>query len=452
MKQKIIPIEGMHCRSCEIMIKEKLEELKGVTSAKVSLKTESAIINASQLPSDGEIARAVNRAGYKVAGLRVDDVRAPFIANDSSVYRDIMIGVALSVAIAIIFAMSNFDVTNLTTDSSSLAVTGLLIGLTAGISTCMALVGGLVLAISAKHAEQYPSASVSQRFRPHIFFNAGRIVGFALLGALIGGLGSIFQLSGSVLGWLMIIVSFVMILLGLNLSGLFPRLNSVTLPSWLSEKLGITNKSKGEYQWYRATAVGALTFFLPCGFTQAMQLMAVGTGSPLLGAVIMGTFAVGTAPGLIGIGWLTSVVKGAFAKSFFRIVGVGVIALALVNLSGALTLVQIKFPDFSNTSSKVTMISEDTVRLDTVFTPGPDPDISPKNFTVKVGQKAALVVDVTGDGVGCMSTIMIPGLYDKPLFLKKGEDLVLEFTATQPGVYPITCAMGVKRGEIVVEG
>ncbi len=452
MKQKTVQIEGMHCRSCEIMIKERLEELNGVTRAKVSLKNEAATISADQLPSDSEIAGAVQRAGYSVKGAQASDAHPSFIAKDSAVYRDIMIGILLAVAVAVIFAVNNFDISKFASSGSNLATTGLIIGLTAGISTCMALVGGLVLAISAKHAEQYPNATTTQRFRPHIFFNVGRIVGFTLLGALIGGLGSLFQLSGSVLGWLMIIVSFVMIVLGLNLTELFPRLNSITLPSWLSEKLGIMDKSKGEYKWYGATLAGVLTFFLPCGFTQAMQLMAVGTGSPLLGAVIMGTFAIGTAPGLMGIGWLTSVIKGAFAKSLFRIIGVGVIALALVNLSGAITLAQIKLPDFSSVSNNATALSEDTVRLDTVFTPGPDPDISPKDFTVKVGQKAALVVDVTGDGIGCMSTIMIPGLYDKPIFLKKGEDLVLEFTATQPGVYPITCAMGVKRGEIVVEG
>jgi plastocyanin domain-containing protein len=51
-----------------------------------------------------------------------------------------------------------------------------------------------------------------------------------------------------------------------------------------------------------------------------------------------------------------------------------------------------------------------------------------------------------------MSTIMIPGLFDKPLLLQEGKQLVLEFTPKTAGTYQITCAMGIPRGTIKVEG
>lgn len=42
--------------------------------------------------------------------------------------------------------------------------------------------------------------------------------------------------------------------------------------------------------------LGALTAFMPCGVTQAMMALAIGTGDPLLGAATMVAFTLGTTP------------------------------------------------------------------------------------------------------------------------------------------------------------
>jgi plastocyanin domain-containing protein len=60
-------------------------------------------------------------------------------------------------------------------------------------------------------------------------------------------------------------------------------------------------------------------------------------------------------------------------------------------------------------------------------------------------------VDVKENGSGCMSTIMIPGLYDKAQYLQAGKTIIMDFTPTKPGSYKITCAMGVPRGTLTVE-
>jgi len=62
-----------------------------------------------------------------------------------------------------------------------------------------------------------------------------------------------------------------------------------------------------------------------------------------------------------------------------------------------------------------------------------------------------LKVEVLDDGDGCMGTIVIPGLNNEIEYLKKGENLSIEFTPTKTGMYDITCAMGVPRGRIQVE-
>lgn len=78
-------------------------------------------------------------------------------------------------------------------------------------------------------------------------------------------------------------------------------------------------------------------------------------------------------------------------------------------------------------------------------------DISQKNFTVAVGQKVRLQVNPKDTGRGCMSDIMIQRLSTKPQPLVKGKPVVMEFTPTRPGVYKITCSMGVDRGTVTVK-
>lgn len=78
-------------------------------------------------------------------------------------------------------------------------------------------------------------------------------------------------------------------------------------------------------------------------------------------------------------------------------------------------------------------------------------DISQKNFTVAVGQKVRLQVNPKESATGCMSDIMIPGLYSKPQPLVKGKPVAMEFTPAKAGTYKITCSMGVNRGTITVK-
>lgn len=78
-------------------------------------------------------------------------------------------------------------------------------------------------------------------------------------------------------------------------------------------------------------------------------------------------------------------------------------------------------------------------------------DIQPNTFTVKAGKTVRFEVDVKEDGQGCMSTIMVPGLYNTPELLDKGKKIVMEFTPVKAGEYNITCAMGVPRGIIKVQ-
>ena len=449
--EKTVPIKGMHCASCELLIAEELESIPGVTSAQASLKSNSATIMSAEQVSDKDIESAVRAAGYEVG---YESGQKPFFTHNERVWKDFAIGIIVVLGLYVLFQVLGIDkLVSSTSNSTSTGTMALLVGLTAGFSTCMALIGGLVISVAAKYAENHPTETALQKFRPHLFFNAGRIVSFIAFGAIIGAIGSAFALKGTFLGLLTIAVGAVMLVLGLQLTEIFPRITrGLTLPSGLAKKLGINTRKEREYSHKNAFLMGAATFFLPCGFTQAMQLLAVSTGNPLQAAVIMGAFAIGTTPGLLTLGGLTSVVKGVFAQRFFRIVGVIVVAMALINFTNGFTLAGLnRFLDSSKPMVNTAVqneSSEGSVILNTTFKL--KEDIIPSKFNAKVGQKTTLVVDVKEDGQGCMSTIMIIGLDDTPQYLKKGKKIELTFTASKPGTYTIACAMGVPRGSITV--
>jgi sulfite exporter TauE/SafE/copper chaperone CopZ len=337
MNKITIKITGMHCRSCELLLEGEFKKIKGVKKVEASFRKKEVVIHSKFRLSDKKIENVVAKAGYAVG---VEQPKS-WITGDSQTYKDLF--TALLIFIVVYILARRLGIFNLSFGSknnpSSLLVV-LMVGLTAGFSTCMALVGGLILGISSRHAEKHPEATPIQKFRPHLYFNLGRIISYFVLGGVIGLAGKAFQLSGSILGVLIIIIGVVMLVVGFQLTELFSRLSnfSLTLPTGLTRVLGIKKHHEKEYSHLNSMFVGGLTFFLPCGFTQAMQLYAMSTGNFLSGALIMGAFALGTAPGLLGIGGLTSAIKGTFARRFSNSPALWLLLLLfLISLTGLIS-------------------------------------------------------------------------------------------------------------------
>lgn len=446
MESRTVPIKGMHCKSCTIIVADELNKIDGVKQASASLRTNTATIRFTREPSDAEIERAIDAAGY-IVGFE----KKKIFSRDKSVYVQFIYSFVIIFVVLSLIKLLGFSGISLSGLGDDKAVTALIIGLTAGFSTCMALVGGLVLGLSARYAEKHQTATSAERFRPHLFFNLGRITSFFVLGGVIGLLGSLFELDSSATGLLTIAIGIVMIVIGLQLTELFPKLSSknFTLPAGIAKLIGLNKHREKEYSHKNAFILGGLTFFLPCGFTQAMQLVAIASGDFLIGAVVMGLFAIGTAPGLLSVGGLVSVIKGSFAKKFFRFAGVLVVLLALYNITNGFNLMGYNFSLGFSQQGNSGVESKDAIILKTTFNPlGGSQDISPKVFNVETGKRYVLEVEAKEDGQGCMSTIMIPGLYKTPKLITKGT-VRLPFKVDKPGTYQITCAMGIVRGSVI---
>jgi sulfite exporter TauE/SafE len=267
-------------------------------------------------------------------------------------------------------------------------------------------------------------------------------LGYALLGGVIGYLGSAIKPSPKFMGLMTMVVGAVMLFLGLKLIEIFPALRDKTLslPKSISRLFGI-NTEKKEYSHKGAIISGALTFFLPCGFTQAMQLYAVSTGSFAQGALIMSLFALGTAWGLLGVGGLSSVFKGQAAKRFFAIAGLAVILLGVYNISNGGSVV---FTKFETQNNAVSTGNDDFQEVRMTQGGG---GYSPSVLTVKLGKPVKWIINST-TSYSCASYIVMPKFgVSQPL--KAGENIIT-FTPTEAGEIPFSCSMGMYRGKFIV--
>jgi sulfite exporter TauE/SafE/copper chaperone CopZ len=448
MKKHIYYIKGMHCRSCEILIEKNIAEIPGVKKVEVSYKKGIAVVeSAGESLSNETIAKAVNEAGYSLGRA----TKLPWLTTDSRDYREIFLGFA---ALALIYVFGKgTGILDAFSGGFSAAPTYpivFLIGLTAGVSTCMAVVGGLVAGFSAAYAESHQYATRWQRFRPNLSFNLGRLVSYALLGGVIGAFGSVVKISAGFTGFLIVGAGVVMFYMGLKLTGISPRIANagLTIPKKIGRALGMS-EADGEYSHGGTFVAGALTFFLPCGFTQAMQLYAITTGSFATGALVMFLFALGTTPGLLSIGAITSVLQGRKAITFFRFVGVVLVVLGFMNIAhgAALGGWNLQLPSFGagqGAPSQAAIIEngEQVVTMAQLAN-----GYQPNSFTVQKGMPVKWVID-SKSAFTCAASIRMPAMNIGQV-LQAGEN-VIRFTPTQTGSLRFTCGMGMYSGNFTV--
>ncbi|MFH1012156.1 MAG: sulfite exporter TauE/SafE family protein, partial [Candidatus Peregrinibacteria bacterium] len=270
MKQKI-RIAGMHCVSCEVLLTQEFKKLPGVTACHASHRKGSAVIECDgEMPMD-EIKKIVQQHNYRVLE-KGETAEAPAKKNTVEDYLEMfLIGICL---LAIIFFINELGLTQYLPDFSKKAGIGIafLIGAVASLSTCLALIGGIVMSFGVMvKTDGNGQSPFAARAKPHFFFHIGRILSFILLGGLLGALGSKISVSLSFTGILTILVSVVMAYIALQILNIVPSITKMGfhLPKFLSS--GIHSLQEGKHH-LAPLLIGALTFFLPCGFTQSAQL------------------------------------------------------------------------------------------------------------------------------------------------------------------------------------
>jgi sulfite exporter TauE/SafE len=252
--------------------------------------------------------------------------------------------IALPIAlgfIAFFILLQKLGIVNLINASKVSYGTAFVVGLIASVSSCMAVVGGLVLSMSASFAKE------NDKVRPQLFFHAGRLVSFFVLGGIIGAIGSAFQLGSIATFILSLIVALVLLILGVNLLDIFPwaKKLQLTLPGFVGNRI---QQFKKVNHSLTPVLLGIATFFLPCGFTQSMQIYTLSTGNFWTGAMTMFSFALGTLPVLALLSFSSlSIHTKARSGIFFKSAGIIVIFFGIFNLINSFVAIGVIPPLFN---------------------------------------------------------------------------------------------------------
>lgn len=337
MKNYIFHVQGMHCAACVLLTESELENLPNVDKAKANLARCSVeVLGNFQTDSPKVIAEQLSRTlqphGYT---LLAEDVK------DVIVWSDFKIALPIALVLAILFLLlQKLGIVNLVTINKVNYGAAFVIGLVASVSTCMAVVGGLVLSMSAHMAKK------GDNRKPQILFHVGRLLSFFLLGGVIGLVGATFEPGIWGTFTISLVIGLVMLILGINLLDVFSWAKKLqpTLPVFISKRMLSIRKFNHTITPF---LLGVITFFLPCGFTQSMQIYTLSTHSFWTGALTMLAFALGTLPVLAIISFTSLTINPNKTSIFFKTMGLITIFFALFNIYNSLVAIELLPPWFS---------------------------------------------------------------------------------------------------------
>ncbi len=409
-------VEGMHCAACELVIEKKLSKYKGVKKVDAILAKEKVYIELEQGLNGEKIRRALSKLiekdGYTLVqskatkSLDKNYIAAIFISiigifvgfyGITLVYErytnlntfSILLIAALIYSTIVFLASQIVRKLNIKKFDSIVLISGgiigffillqkvglfnllnssnlnmplvFFIGLIASLSSCSAVVGGLILGLSANYEKD------TKRNKKYALglFHISRFVTFFLLGGFLGLVPSLLTwLSQNILKTpysvdqfqnallspegkfvLGVFIGILLLFMALNLLDVLGK-SQIKLPKFIGKT--VMKASENTTSKFAPITLGFLTFFLPCGFTQTMQINALATGSFIESAFMMLVFTFGTFPVLFLIGISSSkFVDKDKSKAFFKVAGLIVLFFAIFNLLGALAAIGIIQPIFN---------------------------------------------------------------------------------------------------------
>jgi sulfite exporter TauE/SafE/plastocyanin domain-containing protein len=277
----------------------------------------------------------------------------------------------------------------------------------------------------------------------------------------VGALGSAVTVSGRFQGIVQLAAGAFMVIMGINMLGIFPALRRLTprLPKFLAEKIsGQQSAGKGPL------IVGLFNGLMPCGPLQAMQLYALSTGSPLAGGISMFLFCLGTTPLMFGIGALSSFLSGAKGRVFSRRVmkagAMLVTVMGMTMFSYGLGLSGIDFGVPGRVFAAANPFNPKADGTgDTAFTPAIENGVQIVNSVLSGGRYPAITVQEgipvrwtinapAGSINGCNNRMIIREYKIEHRFTPGNN--VIEFTPERSGRFPYSCWMGMIRSSITV--
>ena len=303
--------------------------------------------------------------------------------------------------------------------------------------------GGLLLSLSTQWNNLY-NGNAKKSLKPFVYFNFSRLVSFFILGGVLGLLGSFISISLKFSTLISLLVSVVMLIIGLQMLNVswfrrFKINSSKSLTRYVSNESNFQGK-------YMPLMVGALTFFVPCGFTLIAQTNAVISGTFLNGALMLSAFALGTLPilALISFSSVKLHANPKISKKFNLFAGMLITFFAVYTINAHLNVLGL--PSLSDISGKLgqnygkEVFAKQDGEVQYLQMEARDFQYSPPVVNLKANVLTKWQIYNSGV-VGCAQAMYAPGLYKDVIYLKAGLNEV-EFTPTKVGTYKISCSMG----------
>ena len=345
-----------------------------------------------------------------------------------------------------------------------------LTGLLAGGASCAIVQGGLLASAVARRHDARPDTDWSRLDDavPVGGFLAGKLVSHAMAGALLGLVGDAAQLGFRIRAAMQIGAGVFMILIAANLLGV-PALRRL-VPQPPEAVTRFVRRSARSQAVFAPAVIGFLTILVPCGVTLSVMVLAVASGSPLVGAVGMALFVLGTSPLFAVLGYAFRRSAGLLRGYLGKAAAVAVIVAGVLSINSGLVLSGSSFtlerawdrlrgtdemdmgadmsdaamPSMADTSA-VTM---DGTGVQHIMVDVGETSYSPSRVRIRAGVPTRLVLR-TKDIRGCTSGIVIPSAGVERSLPPTGETTI-DLGQPEPGRIDYVCSAGMYRGVIEV--
>ena len=316
-----------------------------------------------------------------------------------------------------------------------------LTGLMTGGLSCFAVQGGLLAGILAEQKKE-------EQKKVTLMFLGSKFITHLLLGGLLGLLGSVLVITSKFQGVMQIVAGLFILLMALKISDIHPifRNFTITPPKFIFKLLRKESRSAASFA---PIVVGFLTILIPCGVTQAMMLLSVSSGSFLYGALILGSFVLGTTPIFFALGIASEKILSIKPLKVFAVLAMIYLAITSINsgqvLRGSVHTWQnykLAITGSEPVGSGQVPNLQDGKQIVTI-------DVKSTSYkastnTLKVGVPVKLILK-TNNVFSCARSFTIPSLNISKLIPSTGTEII-EFTPTKLGKLTFTCSMGMYSG------
>lgn len=309
-------VDGLCCQEGRTYLNMLMRCNPGVRS--VSVSGSVACVETERVPNKADWARQINESGLLFTKERLISTKNP--TKMRLLEFAVIAGVLACVYLLLRFGFGiDLTTTSLELGGKMTLGAAFAVGLFSSVH-CMCMCGAVSLSAA------FGGGGVENGgWRLAALYNAGRVVSYAAAGAVAGALGSVVQLSQTLSGVLVLLAGGMMAVMSLNMAGIV----SIPLFRCVARR---AECGRGAF------AAGLMNVLMPCGALQSMELCALATGDPLLGAMLMALFCLGTVPLMFGVGATAASVGGAWRIWATKIASVLVLFLSLMMIGRGATV------------------------------------------------------------------------------------------------------------------